>query len=74
MVGIFTWLLQYFPKNRAILVQKFFVGTNKCCLPASLSPSAFKPATKKYPTGSFQESVYGTTINTKMDNNIINQK
>ena len=23
-VGIFTWLLQYFPKNRAILVQKFW--------------------------------------------------
>ena len=24
-VGIFTWLLQYFPKNRAILVQKLGV-------------------------------------------------
>ena len=23
-VGIFTWLLQYFPKNRAILVQKLW--------------------------------------------------
>ena len=23
-VGIFTWLLQYFPKNRAILIQKLW--------------------------------------------------
>ena len=23
-VGIFTWLLRYFPKNRAILVQKLW--------------------------------------------------
>ena len=24
LVGIFTWLLQYFPKNRAILAQKLW--------------------------------------------------
>ena len=28
-VGIFTWLLQYFPKNRAILVQKLW-GEKSC--------------------------------------------
>ena len=28
-VGIFTWLLQYFPKNRAILVQKLW-GEKRC--------------------------------------------
>jgi len=27
-VGIFTWLLQYFPKNRAILVQKLWGEKN----------------------------------------------
>ena len=31
-VGIFTWLLKYFPKNRAILVQKL-LGEKKLSNP-----------------------------------------
>ena len=44
-VGIFTWLLQYFPKNRAILVKK--LGAEK---KLSKSASGYLKTKKKVPT------------------------